>query len=230
MSGSATDTRLAQQGNTQPKAHKAPSILGRVFGALIFSLFISVVIEWVGLTFIWEDEAFTHGKDMVEQEYQYLNKDFTAGFMGTNPSQMISEIASKGYYYAFEFTYLEDGLTWLGEASGLDAYVLAIITCAQLFLIRLGILTFSLPIYLLSAMVGASTGLTMRDIRRWSGGREYGRIYHKAKAIGPKMLMAAWVIYLSLPISIHPNAIILPCALLFGVNILIITASFKKYL
>jgi hypothetical protein len=36
--------------------------------------------------------------------------------------------------------------------------------------------------------------------------------------------------YLALPISLHPNIIILPCAILFGLNLLVMAASFKKYL
>ena len=70
----------------------------------------------------------------------------------------------------------------------------------------------------------------MRDIRRWSGGREFGGIYHRAKWIAPKALIIAWFLYLTIPISVHPNLVILPCAVLFGLNLMIISASFKKYL
>jgi len=167
---------------------------------------------------------------MVETELGYLNSDFTEGVLKTSPARLIQAFAGTAYYWTFEFTHLDTALTWLGQRIGVLDYALAAATVFELFLIRLGILTFSLPLYALFALVGASTGLSLRDIRRWSGGREYGRIYHQAKALAPKALALAWLLYLALPVSLHPNAVILPCAGLFGLNVLVITASFKKYL
>jgi hypothetical protein len=44
------------------------------------------------------------------------------------------------------------------------------------------------------------------------------------------MLVLPWVLYLSLPISVHPNYIVLPAAILFGIALCVASATFKKYL
>ena len=227
MSSEAVHEPRAEAGARQPRH---TGLISKLIGMLVFSLLVSIATEWVGIAWFWPQEGARHSARMVDAEIAYLNADFTDGLLTSNPSQRIQRLAAQGYYWLFVFTHLEDALRWLGQQTGLLSYVLAALSTTQLFLIRLGILAFSLPIYLLFAVVGASTGLSMRDIRRWSGGREYGRIYHQAKALAPKALALAWIVYLALPISLHPNIIILPCAILFGLNLLVMTASFKKYL
>ncbi len=39
-----------------------------------------------------------------------------------------------------------------------------------------------------------------------------------------------WVIYLALPVSVHPVAILLPAAVLLGIATDVAAGSFKKYL
>lgn len=202
----------------------------RIIGVLFASLMFSILAEWIGIAFIWPEAGVNHSIGMLEREVGYLNSDFRASAFGNDPALAITGLAAKGYYYIFQWTRLEDGLRWFGERVGLYDYVLAISVIAQLFMVRLGILTFSLPVFALFATVGVTSGLAMRDIRRWSGGREFGGVYHSAKRIAPKALLLAWFVYLALPVSLHPNTIILPCAMLFGLNLLIISASFKKYL
>ncbi len=227
-------TAIAQENRKEQPQVKAASKkrgwIARIFGALVFSLVVSILLEWVGMYFFWPELGAAHSRNMVAYELAYLNEDFRRGLFESSPATLISHYAGSAYYYLFEWTMLADVIQWLGTQVGLVEYAEAALNTTQVLMIRVGILTFSLPLYLLFAIVGASSGLSMRDIRRWSGGREYGRVYHKAKALAPKMLVVAWVIYLTWPESIHPNLIIFPCAVLFGLNILIVTASFKKYL
>jgi hypothetical protein len=39
-----------------------------------------------------------------------------------------------------------------------------------------------------------------------------------------------WILYLSLPFSLNPMAVFLPCAVMLGVTTAITAATFKKYL
>ena len=78
--------------------------------------------------------------------------------------------------------------------------------------------------------MGLSGGLTLRDIRRWSAGREFGGVYHAAKRGAPRILFAAAFVYLAIPFAVHPSAVIVPGAALFGGSALVVAASFKKYL
>lgn len=204
--------------------------LGLALRALVASVVLSIVMEWVGIAFFWPEQGWHHSAAMVEQELGYLNRDFASNVLGFSQSAAIEELASATYYWLFTFTHIEQGLAWLGRETGLDNYLLAVPLVAQVFLLRLMVLLFSMPAFLLFAIVGASTGLTLRDIRRWSGGREFGRVYHRAKSTLPWALVFSWVLYLTWPVSVHPNWIVLPCAVLLGLNLLITTATYKKYL
>ncbi|MDX5298819.1 MAG: DUF4400 domain-containing protein, partial [Gammaproteobacteria bacterium] len=79
-------------------------------------------------------------------------------------------------------------------------------------------------------LVALGEGILLRDLRRWSGGRESSLRYHLAKKCIKPMLIGVWVVYLSLPVSVHPTWVILPFALAYGVAMTITAASFKKYL
>lgn len=182
------------------------------------------------MAFVYDTPSAAHSEAMVIQEVAYLNADFREAAFGGDPAELITWVAGQAYYYVMVWTQMERGLGWLAEQIGFKSYLLALTNMVQLFFIRLGILTFSLPVFALFAIVGVTTGLSMRDIRRWSGGREFGGVYHIAKRFAPKALLVAWFVYLTIPVSMHPNFIILPCAILFGVNLMIVTASFKKYL
>jgi len=230
MAEESTNQESSKGGSSKSGPQGESSFFGKLFGALVLSLFASIVLEWIGIGFFWPEEGHLHSAAMVQKELGYLNQDFRKGLFDSSPAELIEGLASQAYFYAFQFTYIEDAIVWMGDAVGLDDYASAAVNCIQVFLLRLGILSFSLPIYVLFAVVGASTGLSMRDIRRWSGGREYGRVYHQAKSMAPKVLILAWFIYLSVPESIHPNFVILPCAVLFGLNVLIVTATYKKYM
>lgn len=206
------------------------SSLSKLATLLFASVVVSILFEWVGMYFFWSEEGSRHSARMLAQELGYLNADFRTSLFGSSADELIDSIASTVYYWVFRWTYLEDGLSYLFEAIGIREYFVALINTTQLFLVRVGILTMSLPAFAVFAFVGVSSGLALRDIRRWSAGREFGGVYHRAKWIAPKGIAIAWLVYLSMPVSIHPNLVILPCAVIFGVNMLIIAASFKKYL
>jgi hypothetical protein len=55
-------------------------------------------------------------------------------------------------------------------------------------------------------------------------------LYHHSKKILGPSVVAAWMLYLAVPVSIHPNTVLLPFAVLFAAGIAITTATFKKYL
>lgn len=226
----ASDSHPANASTSRDSAPRKRSLFSRILGVLIASMIFSILAEWVGMFFFWPEQGATHSARMLSNELNYLNSDFQSALFGSTVPLLIEGVASSVYYWVFEWTRIEDGLGWLFGTIGLDEYFFALINTTQLFMVRVGILTFSLPAFVMFAFVGVASGLGLRDIRRWSAGREFGGVYHRAKWIAPKAIVLAWIVYLSMPFSIHPNAVILPCAALFGFNMLVISASFKKYL
>jgi len=73
-------------------------------------------------------------------------------------------------------------------------------------------------------------GFVQRDLRRWGGGRESSFVYHWAKRSALPLLVLSWVIYLALPVSLHPSLVVLPFATLFALSVAVTASSFKKYL
>jgi integrating conjugative element membrane protein (TIGR03747 family) len=79
-------------------------------------------------------------------------------------------------------------------------------------------------------LTGFVDGLMRRDLRKFGAGRESSFVYHRAKRAVTPLLVVPWIIYLSLPFSLNPLAILIPCAAMLGVTTAITAATFKKYL
>jgi integrating conjugative element membrane protein (TIGR03747 family) len=110
------------------------------------------------------------------------------------------------------------------------AYLLAAVTITEVYAVRLAVLLLATPVFLLTGIVGLTDGLIERDRRRFGGARETGFIYHHAKRLVAPSVAVAWVAYLAWPTSVHPNRVILPAALLFGLSLAVAAATFKKHL
>ena len=198
--------------------------LRSVAGCLVLSAATSVAVEWIGMTWWWPELGAEHAANVLKREAGHLNADFRPA------AARILGAAERGYFYVFEWTGLAAGLRWAGGTVRLDEYVRAALTTVQVLLVRMVLLVFSAPAFALFGLVGLSGGLTLRDIRRWSAGREFGGVYHAAKRGAPRILFAAAFAYLAIPFAVHPSAVIVPGAALFGGSALVVAASFKKYL
>ena len=195
-----------------------------VLHCLWLSLLTSVAVEWAGMTWWWPEQGSGHAAGVLRREAGYLNADFRPS------AARIVRGAERAWFYAFEWTGLAAGLRWLGGATRLDEYVKAALLTAQVLIVRVVLLAFSAPAFAGFGVVGLAAGLTLRDVRRWSAGREFGGVYHAAKRGAPKVLFAAAFAYLAIPFAVHPTAVVVPGAALFGVSALVVAASFKKYL
>ena len=111
-----------------------------------------------------------------------------------------------------------------------ESYLIASAYTVLVFLVRLLVLTLTLPLLLLAAFVGLVDGLVRRDVRSFGAGRESGFVYHRARATLMPLAVLPWVIYLALPVSVHPLLVLLPGAMLLGSAVDIAAATFKKYL
>jgi integrating conjugative element membrane protein (TIGR03747 family) len=212
---------------------------------LIGSLILSLIIEWIGIAFIWPEQGFRHSQKMLETEMSWLATDFTRSMLHSNPVQTGERFISAAYEMLFVksgfMDFVREARSSSPQACGwrhesyalfrwLENYLLATVYVTLTFLVRLIILTLTLPLFALAALTGLVDGLVRRDLRRFGAGRESGFVYHHAKrTIGP-LFFSAWIIYLSLPFSLHPNWVLLPCAVLLGLAISITAGSFKKYI
>jgi integrating conjugative element membrane protein (TIGR03747 family) len=56
-------------------------------GLLLGSLFVSVVIEWIGLTFYWRDQGWHHARDMLNAELKWIADGFARSLVVDNPGK-----------------------------------------------------------------------------------------------------------------------------------------------
>ena len=195
-----------------------------VLHCLWLSLLTSVAVEWAGMAWWWPEQGAGHAAGVLRREAGYLNADFRPA------AARVLRWTERAYFYGFEWTGLATALRWLGGAVRLDEYVKAALLTAQVLIVRVVLLAFSAPAFAGFGLVGLAGGLTLRDIRRWSAGREFGGVYHAAKRTAPRVLFAAAFVYLAIPFAVHPTAVVVPGAALFGASALVVAASFKKYL
>ena len=213
---------------------------------LLLSLVFSIIIEWVGMLLWWQDQGLEHSRTMLANELGYLDQDFRRSVVTSDPAKFAKRFADNSYHYLFEVTRFVDFIHWISPPptttdqgvrstlhkiyTSVAEFVIAMMQVTQVFSVRLAILTLALPIFLLFSLVALVDGLVQRDLRRWGGGRESSFIYHYAKKAAFPLVVLSWVIYLALPISLHPTFVILPFATLFALTVAITASTFKKYL
>ncbi|MAM55824.1 MAG: TIGR03747 family integrating conjugative element membrane protein [Salinicola sp.] len=202
---------------------------------LILSILTSIVIEWVGIYFGWFSQTGSeHARETMVSELGYLDSQFTRSLLVSSPVQFAQTFVDTTYQWLFVKTgiagWVEYGADEVGWAGTFKTYLQAAMFVTLMTMTRCVILILTSPLFLLAAVVGFTDGLVSRDLRRFGAGRESAFIYHHAKRLVTPIFLTGWLIYLSLPFSIHPNLFLLPCALLFGLMIAVATSSFKKYL
>nr|WP_178132232.1 MULTISPECIES: TIGR03747 family integrating conjugative element membrane protein [unclassified Pseudomonas] len=222
----------------------------RLFGVLVASLLLSIVIECVGMHLFWPDQGWRHAQGMLDYELNQLSTHFTRSAVMQEPGRTARWLVEGAYEWVFERTGLLD---WIHDASAqasapsrgvhrdfryylaqvyvwTERYLIAAGFTVLTFIVRLLVLVLTLPLFLLAAFVGLVDGLVRRDIRKFGAGRESGFVYHRAKAALMPLAVLPWVTYLALPVSLHPLMILLPAAFLLGLAVNIAAASFKKYI
>lgn len=231
---------------------KPKGIVGKTFGfiftvigVLFISAIISILIEWIGMTFFYPEEGYHHAESMMKNEISYLDSSVASDDINRKAVSKAGDIVNGVVNFLFINSGIVDSITSLKTPDPNDGdikrvskqvmgeyfeYLLAAVYVLIMFFIRLSILILSIPAFIMFGIVGVSDGLMQRDLRRWCGGNESGFIYHWAKKFAFPVLVIAWVIYLSIPSSIHPNFIITPFAVLFGLVLMVMSSKFKKYL
>lgn len=222
----------------------------RFFGVLCGSLLLCIVIECVGMHFFWPDEGWRHAQGMLNDELVHISDYFTRSVVVQEPGRS-ARVLIEG---AYDWLFVKSGLLeWMRDAAAqsragasrqahdfryylgqvyvhLESYLIASAYTVLVFLVRLLVLTLTLPLFLMAAFVGLVDGLVRRDVRRFGAGRESGFVYHRARAALMPLAVLPWITYLALPVSVHPLLILLPSAALLGIAVDIAATTFKKYL
>lgn len=234
----------SESSNSMPQ-RKEPGLVGRLFSGVLniifwlcLSLLISITIEWIGITFFWSEQGANHAKEMLKSEKHFLNQRLVGHTNHTiqtivHTTQTINQwIAETSAKTSRQFTPIRRNAYFKALNKYYQhskEYIEVVPYVAQVFFTRIAIILFSLPVFILAGIFGATDGLIERDLRRWGGGRESSNLYNIArKSIFPVFIMAC-MIYLSLPTSIHPSWVIMPFVVVFGFAVRVSFERLKKY-
>lgn len=222
----------------------------KLVGMILASLFLSLIVEYIGITFFWPEMGAAHSQQVMTTEMGYLSSDFTRSLLLSEPSVTVTHCITFAYQWAFvdsgfvgwvqsmyesEMNSGNEISRQLKSASGwlagyLQQYLLASVWVAVVTLIRVTILTLSIPLFMLVIAVAVVEGLGRRDLRRYGAGYESSFLYHRAKRLIKPAVYIPAMAYLSWPSAVYPNLLLLPAAIMLGLAITVTTASFKKYL
>ncbi|WP_145480385.1 TIGR03747 family integrating conjugative element membrane protein [Yersinia similis] len=220
----------------------------QIFGMLLVSLLLSLIVEYIGIAFFWSEQGAGHSRAVMITESRYFAEGSTRSLLSSTPVTSVNMWITQGYHWLF----VQSGFVgWIqqvyqensgnGVVNGLNTwrvwlmqvtheYLMATLYVTQIFLMRVTILMLSIPLFILTALVGIVDGIVRRDLRRYGAGYESSFLYHHAKRLVKPALFIPCVLYLSAPFSVYPNTILLPAALLMGLAISVTMGSFKKYL
>ncbi|MFS2093028.1 TIGR03747 family integrating conjugative element membrane protein [Pseudomonas sp. Pseusp11] len=237
--------------NTPPQPVQRPgmivsaiSLVLRIIGLLIATLLFSILIEFAGLLLFWGDQGWRHSQAMLTSELGWLSEHFKSSLLIQQPGPTIIQMLDLLNQWLLVKTGFADFFLqarvssqgngfwgWINQLYvGIEDFVLAAVYVTFTFVVRLSILVLATPLFLLAALTGLVDGLMRRDLRKFGAGRESSFVYHRAKRAVIPLLVVPWIIYLSLPFSLNPIVIFLPCAVVLGTAVAITVTTFKKYL
>ena len=237
--------------NTPPQPIQRPGLIIsainlvlRIIGLLMASLLFSILIEFAGLLLFWGDQGWRHSQVMLTSELGWLSEHFKASLILQQPGQTIGQwlgfvnqwlLIKTGFAdFARQAQVSSQGnsfWSWTNQFYvSVEDFVLAAVYVTFTFVVRLTILVLATPLFLLATLTGFVDGLMRRDLRKFGAGRESSFVYHRAKRAVIPLLVVPWIVYLSLPFSLNPMAVFLPCAVMLGITMAITATTFKKYL
>ena len=236
-------------------------VFSMLFGAVFTTLFswvLSIGIELAGMHFFWQERGVLHSRDLVMEELSYISAaPHSVIVSNTVPFShaLVAHVAAPfvklgvmGFYVRSKAAYdaaqasapsavgkagVGNTLKRTAAQGNLMLASLGVVAMytAQDTALRLAIVVFALPAFLLACLLGAVDGLMRRDLRKWGGGRESSFVYHHAKATTYLALGGGFALYLAWPTGgFNPAYMVLVFTALVAWSLSLTLSSFKKYL
>ncbi len=195
------------------------------------SLSVSLLLEWILMTFVWYEQGAEHSRQVLIKEWGFINTHFTRAAFGiTSPSEIATFIAERLNYWLFTWTGLESMLLYLGSfGSFISEYINASINITQIFFLRLSITIASLPLFFLFGYWGFFEGLVTRDLRRYGADYERGLTFSWAAHLSGTPIILPIIFYLTIPITLNPAMVFIPFAALLALVLMLVSSKFTKY-
>lgn len=217
-----------------------------------FSWFLSIVIELVGMHTLWKDKGILHARQLVQEDLQYIAEaphSLVVADTVAFSRALIARVAIpferldvKGFHERTTAALdqppaqVRAGSATLKRISNTLSHMWATLGMVAMYTaqdtaLRLAIVVFALPAFVLACLLGAVDGMVRRDLRKWGGGRESSFVYHHAKAMTYLCLGGGFSLYLAWPGGgFNPAYMVLAGTALAAWSLSLTLSSFKKYL
>jgi hypothetical protein len=204
---------------------------GVLAGFCLGAWMLAIALEWLGDAFFWRNTCASHSEQVLQATWHWWRDSAGAPVWLVEDLALVSDTLQQGSAALIASLNGQSGLFWTDT-------VTTVIRCALLsagnvsltFLLRLAILWQALPLFALTIVIGLIDGLVCRDLRRFGAGHESGFVYHHAKRMIGSSLAATGLVWLTIPVILAPEYILIPGALVIGLVVSVAIGTFKKYL
>lgn len=237
----ALDTRPRRSGGVTQLLLLPFTVLGLLCAALLLRL----LLEGLGMLFVWSDIAKWHAQSVYEHDLHYL-----AGTPGAARWQSLSYAWRKTKSslqrttlsaYRIGIRHASHSLPCLSEHRASIALRVSkqsqlhtALAAAQYSGLSIGVralnLCQALPLLVLSLLVGVIDGWVRRHVRRFNTQRESSYVHHRARVLFVPLTLLPGVAYLVLPLSLSPSGFIVASAAGVAGMATLVVGSFKKHL
>jgi integrating conjugative element membrane protein (TIGR03747 family) len=199
---------------------------------------VSVFVHVMMASWVWPDRHL-HLKAVLAQDMAHIDGLESAG----HAYPLAARWASEAYRWAFESSGFNGMVRAFAQPAGVNPpdtevrkvvvhfwpEIQAAMYSVQIIGERMAVLYLTLPLFLMATLIAVSDGWANRWLRRAHGGRESAFLYHRLKRSIFLSIVSLWMVYLIIPVSTDPRAVIFPFVLVFAVTVKFTIGYFKKY-
>ncbi|HAS8195771.1 TPA: DUF4400 domain-containing protein [Vibrio vulnificus] len=205
--------------------------LTNFIGTLITSMFCSVIVSIVGVTFIWPEKGAEHERASLRIEMEALADELAnAGSYVVGTVEKIVVTLLDAWWLGElwgEIVRFVTGFVWAEKAA---MYAEVAFLAVQIFVVRLGVILSSLPVIGLWVLVAIVCGLAERDLRRINIAKESSTIFNLYIQHMKVPFTITLVFYLSWPTHAYALFGTLPICIGTAIVVYGAVANYKKRL
>jgi len=200
----------------------------QIVRSLLASAIMAILIDMGIVMFM------TGGLEMLKETYRIEVQYLSTG-MNAQSIELVTTWVSESYRVLFIETGIHDYLYNSNNRisspiiTGMWPMLQGAMIGFQVFMIRLSVIALFLPFILLATIVSVSDGFLGWYLRRTSGARESGFIYHRSKFFLTWGIASLCFLYLVPPFAVNPLYIFIPMIIITALCTRLSVQYFKKY-
>ena len=200
----------------------------QIVRSLLASAIMAILIDMGIVMFM------TGGLEMLKETYR-IEVQYLSTTMNTQSIELVTTWVSESYRVLFtetgihHYLYTSNNQISSPIISGMWPLLQGAMIGFQVFMIRLSVIVLFMPFILLTILVSTSDGFLGWYLRRTSGARESGFIYHRSKFFLTWGINSLCFIYLVPPFAVNPLYIFIPMIIITALCTHLSVQYFKKY-